>query len=213
MHELVISSSLKTSPWGNHPVIWDFSSCLVDGAILWVFPESAVVLPHLQPDVPLGIRLAPNSLPLELRPLPSMISSSWPQFSSRQPDRWKHLELPRKFSNTSAVPGGYWLSPHPHHVNCTAMLLNSVFVPVHGLSDLLKTQIFFLKITPSPKVFEGSPLLWQRFFTRSVELQMDCSSPTNPLSFYTSYCAAANHRDFARAASSKLNDLSPVLPG
>lgn len=145
MHELVISSSLKTSPWGNHPVIWDFSSCLVDGAILWVFPEPAVVLPHLQPDVPLGIRLAPNSLPLELRPLPSMISSSWPQFSSRQPDRWKHLELPRKFSNTSAVPGGYWLSPHPHHVNCRAMLLNSVFVPVHGLSDLLKTQIFFFK--------------------------------------------------------------------
>lgn len=79
-HELVISSSLKTSSPGNYPVFWDFSSCLVDGAILWVFRESAVVLPHLQPDVPLGTRLAPNSLPLELRPLPFMTSSSWPLF-------------------------------------------------------------------------------------------------------------------------------------
>ena len=43
----------------------------------------------------------------------------------------------------SAIPWGYWLSPHPHHVNCRAMPLDSVFVPIHGLSDLLKTQIFF----------------------------------------------------------------------
>lgn len=77
--ELVISSSLKTSSRGNYPVFGDFS-CFVDGAILWVFPESAVVLPLLQPDVPLGIILAPNSLPLELRPLPSMTSSSWAVF-------------------------------------------------------------------------------------------------------------------------------------
>lgn len=112
----------------------------------------------------------------------------------------------------SAIPWGYWLSPHPHHVSCRAVPLNSVFVPIHGLNDLLKPQIFFKNHSIS-KVFEGSPLLWQRFLMRSMELQMDCSSPvptpirfyilsdpwaysspTNPLSFYTSYGAPANHR-------------------
>lgn len=54
----------------------------------------------------------------------------------------------------SAIPWGYWLSPHPHHVNCRAVPLNSVFVPIHGLNDLLKTQIF-KKITPSPKYLKA----------------------------------------------------------
>lgn len=135
-------SSLKTPLWGNYPVFQDFSPWLVDGAILWVFPESIVVF--LDPPVLLGITLTALSLVIAFGievPTCCGLLISTPVFLQAT----KSLRLsgaPEEESlNLDHHPFSGWSHTTPHH--CRLMPLRSAFIPIQDQNDHLKTQIFF----------------------------------------------------------------------
>lgn len=134
-----------------------------------------------------GINLAPVlwvwPLPLEFRTPFSVVSSSWPQHASWQPNLWEYLGSQR---NSKAQLPSLMLLVLYSSPSGRVLPSKSVFIPIHSQSDLLQTTIVFSSSLP-PNIQRLTIASKASFITRTTKRCSSCTCLPHPYqAFYLS---------------------------